>query len=31
MGVVLAGGEVKAGDRISVELPGGPLEALKPV
>jgi len=31
MSVVLAGGEVRAGDRILVELPTGPHEALKPV
>jgi len=31
MSIVLTGGEVRAGDRIAVELPGGPHEALKPV
>jgi MOSC domain-containing protein YiiM len=31
MAVVLAGGEVKPGDRLAVELPEGPQEALKPV
>lgn len=31
MGVVLAGGDVKPGDRILVERPPGPFEALKPV
>jgi MOSC domain-containing protein YiiM len=31
MGVVLAGGQVKAGDEIAVDLPGGPRERLKPV
>lgn len=31
MGVVLAGGEVRAGDAVQVELPEGPFEALKPV
>ena len=31
MGVVLVGGEVRAGDGIAVELPGGPLEPLTPV
>lgn len=31
MGVVLAGGEVRAGDAIAVELPEGPHEPLKPV
>ena len=31
MGVVLAGGPVRAGDAIAVELPHGPHEALKPV
>jgi MOSC domain-containing protein YiiM len=31
MGIVLAGGEVRAGDAISVALPDGPHEALKPV
>ncbi|WP_334163113.1 MOSC domain-containing protein [Phenylobacterium sp.] len=31
MGVVLAGGEVRAGDLIAVELPDGPHEPLKPV
>jgi MOSC domain-containing protein YiiM len=31
MGVVLAGGEVRAGDAVIVELPAGPREALKPV
>jgi MOSC domain-containing protein YiiM len=31
MGVVLAGGEVRAGDQITVEAPEGPPEALKPV
>lgn len=31
MGVVLAGGEVRAGDAISIELPAGAHEALKPV
>jgi MOSC domain-containing protein YiiM len=31
MGIVLAGGEVRAGDPIAVELPDGPHEALKPV
>ena len=31
MGVVLAGGEVKPGDRIEVELPAGPLRKLAAV
>ena len=31
MSVVLAGGEVRAGDVVVVELPAGPHEALKPV
>ena len=31
MGVVLAGGEVRAGDGVTVELPAGPHEPLKPV
>jgi len=31
MGIVLDGGEVRAGDVIVVELPAGPHEALKPV
>ncbi len=31
MGVVLTGGEVKAGDDIRVELPAAPQEPLKPV
>ncbi|HEY8571424.1 MOSC domain-containing protein [Phenylobacterium sp.] len=31
MGIVLKGGEVRAGDPIGVELPAGPHEALKPV
>jgi MOSC domain-containing protein YiiM len=31
MGVVIAGGEVCVGDDISVELPVGPQQALKPV
>lgn len=31
MSVVLTGGEVRAGDLITVELPAGPHEALKPV
>jgi MOSC domain-containing protein YiiM len=31
MGVVLAGGEVRAGDAIAVDLPVAPHEALKPV
>lgn len=31
MGVVLAGGEVRAGDAVAIELPEGPHEALKPV
>ena len=31
MGVVLAGGEVRAGDPIAVELPPGPHEPLEPV
>ncbi len=31
MSVVLAGGEVRAGDAVTVELPAGPHEALKPV
>jgi MOSC domain-containing protein YiiM len=31
MSVVLAGGEVRAGDAVSVELPAGPHQALKPV
>lgn len=31
MGIVLAGGEVRAGDAIRVELPDGPRVALKPV
>lgn len=31
MAVVLAGGEVRAGDRVAVTLPAGPQERLKPV
>jgi MOSC domain-containing protein YiiM len=31
MGIVLAGGEVRAGDAIVVEWPDGPVEPLKPV
>ncbi|MBU1357857.1 MAG: MOSC domain-containing protein [Gammaproteobacteria bacterium] len=31
MGIVLAGGEVRAGDAIGVELPEGPRRALEPV
>lgn len=31
MAIVLAGGEVKAGDAIAIDLPDGPHEALKPV
>ncbi|MET0271972.1 MAG: MOSC domain-containing protein [Phenylobacterium sp.] len=31
MSVVLIGGEVRAGDVVTVELPAGPHEALKPV
>lgn len=31
MGIVLQGGEVRAGDAIAVELPDGPHEALNPV
>jgi MOSC domain-containing protein YiiM len=31
MGVVLAGGEIKPGDPIRVELPSGPHRSLKPV
>jgi len=31
MGIVIAGGEVKAGDAVRVELPGGPRVALSPV
>jgi MOSC domain-containing protein YiiM len=31
MGVVLKGGQVRAGDAIQVELPDGPLEPLKAV
>ena len=31
MSIVLAGGEVRAGDAVVVELPAGPHEALKPV
>ena len=31
MGIVLTGGEVRPGDRLTVELPAGPREALKPV
>jgi MOSC domain-containing protein YiiM len=31
MGIVLTGGEVRAGDPIAVELPSGPHEPLKPV
>jgi MOSC domain-containing protein YiiM len=31
MSVVLAGGEVRAGDPISIELPPGPHLALEPV
>jgi MOSC domain-containing protein YiiM len=31
MGVVLAGGDVRAGDAIAIELPDGPFEALKAV
>ena len=31
MSVVIAGGEVQAGDPIGVELPEGPLEPLMPI
>jgi MOSC domain-containing protein YiiM len=31
MGIVLAGGEVRAGDPIAVELPSGPPRSLEPV
>jgi hypothetical protein len=31
MGIVLTGGQVRAGDPIAVELPAGPHEALRPV
>ena len=31
MGIVLAGGEVQAGDAIRVEMPGAPHRALEPV
>ena len=31
MGIVLTGGEVRPGDGLTVELPAGPREALKPV
>ncbi len=31
MSIVLAGGEVRAGDAVSIELPAGAREALKPV
>ena len=31
MGIVLVGGEVRAGDALTVELPAGPQEALRPV
>jgi MOSC domain-containing protein YiiM len=31
MGIVIAGGEVRGGDPISVELPEGPHERLAPV
>ena len=31
MGIVLTGGEIRAGDPVAVELPAGPQEALKPV
>jgi MOSC domain-containing protein YiiM len=31
MGVVVAGGEVRAGDAIAIELPAGPHRALEPV
>ena len=31
MGIVLAGGVVRAGDAVTVELPTGPREALRPV
>jgi len=31
MGVVLAGGEIKPGDRIEVELPPEPRRKLEPV
>ena len=31
MGIVLSGGEVRAGDAVEVELPSGPHECLKPV
>jgi MOSC domain-containing protein YiiM len=31
MAIVLQGGEVRAGDRVAVTLPTGPLERLKPV
>lgn len=31
MGIVLAGGEVRPGDPIAVELPSGPRRSLEPV
>ena len=31
MRVVLAGGEVRPGDPVAVELPAGPHESLRPV
>jgi hypothetical protein len=31
MGIVIAGGDVAAGDRIRVELPAGAHDALMPV
>ena len=31
MGIVLTGGEIRAGDPVAVELPAGPQQALKPV
>jgi MOSC domain-containing protein YiiM len=31
MGVVLVGGEVRSGDRISIELPRSPHRPLQPV
>ena len=31
MGIVITGGDIRPGDRVAVELPAGPQEALKPV
>jgi MOSC domain-containing protein YiiM len=31
MGVVIAGGEIRPGDAITITLPGGPHTPLKPV